>query len=881
MKQMTSAQVRQMFLDYFKSKGHVIEPSASLVPVNDPSLLWINAGVAALKKYFDGSVIPDSPKITNAQKSIRTNDIENVGFTARHHTFFEMMGNFSIGDYFREECIEWWWELITSPEWFGFEKEKLYVTVYPSDQDSIDCWKKLGLTEDRIIKLEGNFWEIGEGPCGPCTEIFYDRGTHYDPENIGLRLLIDDLDNDRYLEIGNIVLSQFNSKAGLDRSEYPELPTKNIDTGMGLERMVSIIQDGETNYDTDLFLPIIEKVEEISGQKYHAGSFEHDTAFKVIADHIRTVTFAISDGALPSNEGRGYILRRLIRRSVRFSRKLGIEKPFMFELVPVVAEVMQSYYPNVKENIPFVQKTVKSEEERFLSTLNGGLEILSEVIKTQKAAGSSVVPGKDAFKLYDTFGFPVELTEEYAADEDMTVDREGFNNEMEEQRERARSARQDVESMQVQGGVLGDLKDASEFVGYETLATESKIIYLLKNGDLIEEATAGEDVQVIFDQTPFYAESGGQIFDSGVITCECGTKAVIKEVQKAPNGQHLHSIHITEGTLKSGVTVKTQVDTKTRAAVIKNHTATHLLHKALKAVLGTHANQAGSQVTADRLRFDFSHTGPVTAEELERVERMMNEQIWNSIELEIANKCIDEARSMGAMALFGEKYGDVVRVVKIGDFSIELCGGCHVSNTSEIGLVKILSESGIGAGIRRIEAVTGQAAFEFFTSQVQILKDASAKLKSNPKDLVVKVEYMLAEVKELNREKESLAAKLANIEAQSLETNVKAINGVNVLTAIVNGADMNALRTMTDDLKVKLPSSIIVLGSATNDKVNIVSCVSKDYIANGFHAGNIIKAVATHCGGNGGGRPDMAQAGGKDPSKLEEALKLVEEMIQA
>ena len=879
MKKMTGAEVRQMFLDYFVQKGHVVEPSASLVPVNDPTLLWINSGVATLKKYFDGSVIPENPRIANSQKAIRTNDIENVGITARHHTFFEMLGNFSIGDYFREEAMAYWWELITSPEWFGFDKERLYVTVYPEDKDSYHNWVKMGLSENHIIKLDGNFWEIGEGPCGPCTEIFYDRGLNYDPENIGIRLLVEDLENDRYLEIGNIVLSQYNSKDGLARSEYPELPTKNIDTGMGLERMVSIIQDGETNYDTDLFLPMIHFMEKLSGKKYRAGNLDQDTAFKVVADHIRTVTFAVSDGALPSNEGRGYILRRLIRRSVRYAKKLGIEKPFMFELVPVVAEIMESYYPNVKENIPFVQKVIKGEEDRFHETLNGGLEILSEVIRNEKAHGSDTINGKVAFKLYDTFGFPIELTEEYAADENMKIDREGFNSEMGEQRDRARNARQDVESMKVQGGILGELKDESKFIGYDQLETDGKILYILKEGEPVQSASCGDVVQIMLDQTSFYAESGGQTADIGTLSNLKGF-AEVTDVQKAPNGQPLHSVKIVSNTLTVGEIVLAKVDPINRGRVTKNHTATHLLHQALKDVLGTHVNQAGSQVSADRLRFDFSHISSVTTEELEKIEQIVNEKIWATLDLNISNKQIAEAKAMGAMALFGEKYGDVVRVVKVGDYSLELCGGCHVTNTSSIGLFKISSEAGIGAGTRRIEAVTGQAAYELLTSQVNLLKESAEKVKANIKDLPVKIDAVLAELREIHRENDSLKTKLGNIEAKSLESKAIVVNGITVLTAKVNAQDMNTLRSMVDELRIKLPSSIIVLGSANLDKVNLITAVSGDNIAKGFHAGNIIKQIAQICGGSGGGRPDMAQAGGKNPEKLDLAIAEVVKMLE-
>lgn len=878
MKYMTGAEIRQMFLDFFQEKGHRIEPSASLVPVDDPSLLWINSGVATLKKYFDGRVIPDNPRITNAQKSIRTNDIENVGKTARHHTFFEMLGNFSIGEYFRKEAIEWGWELLTSDKWFGMPKDKLYITYYPDDQDTYKVWRSLGVEDSHLIPLEDNFWEIGEGPSGPDTEIFFDRGTKYDPENIGIRLIEEDIENDRYIEIWNIVLSQFNANPELPRSEYPELPKKNIDTGMGLERMASLFQDGETNFDTDLFLPIIHMTEEISGQKYRTDK-EKDVAFRVIADHIRTVAFAVGDGALPSNEGRGYVLRRLLRRAVRFAKKIGINKPFMYELVPVVAEIMVHYYPEVKQKQDFIAKVVRNEEERFHETLHDGLAILSDVIATEKQSGSDTIKGADVFRLYDTYGFPVELTEEYAEDEGMKIDHAGFEREMNAQRERARAARHDVDSMQVQSGILGDIKIDSKFVGYDTLTTDATVEIIIKNGDIAEDAMAGEEVQIILDQTPFYAESGGQIADKGILENE-DLRVHVKDVQKAPNGQNLHTVIVEYGLLKKGTELTAKVDSVNRSKVIKNHTATHLLHQALKDVLGTHVNQAGSLVQPDRLRFDFSHFGSVTAEELEEVEQIVNDKIWKSIDVTIENKPIAEAKAMGAMALFGEKYGDIVRVVQVGDYSLELCGGCHVPNTSTIGLFKIVSESGIGAGTRRIEAVTGEAAYLQLKEQIAILRESSAKVKANPKDLPAKMDNLLSDIRELQKENESLAAKLSNIEAGNIQSQAETINGVTVLAAKVNAQDMNNLRNMADDLKQKLGSSIIVLGSAQDEKVNLIAAVTKDLIDQGYHAGKIIKEVAARCGGGGGGRPDMAQAGGKNPNELDAALQLVKEIVQ-
>ncbi|OTX92722.1 alanine--tRNA ligase [Bacillus thuringiensis serovar londrina] len=877
MKQLTGAQIRQMFLDFFQEKGHAVEPSASLVPHEDPSLLWINSGVATLKKYFDGRVIPQNPRITNAQKSIRTNDIENVGKTARHHTFFEMLGNFSIGDYFKEEAITWAWEFLTSDKWIGFDKELLSVTIHPEDEEAFTIWnEKMGVPKERIIRLEENFWDIGEGPSGPNTEIFYDRGEAYgndfsDPE------LYPGGENERYLEVWNLVFSQFNHNPD---GSYTPLPKKNIDTGMGLERMTSIVQDVPTNFDTDLFMPMIGATETISGEKYRNGDLEKDMAFKVIADHIRTVTFAVGDGALPSNEGRGYVLRRLLRRAVRYSKKLNINRPFMFELVPVVGEVMKDFYPEVLEKKDFIAKVVKNEEERFHETLHDGEAILAEVIAKAKEEKTTVISGVDAFRLYDTYGFPIELTEEYAEEAGMTVDHEGFENEMEKQRERARAARQDVDSMQVQGGVLGEIKVASEFVGYGTVATESNVVALVKNGEYTDSLQAGEEGQLILDVTPFYAESGGQIADRGYLLAD-GVKVLVKDVQKAPNGQNLHKVVVEEGTLTKDAAVKAIIDTKNRSSVVKNHTATHLLHQALKDVLGTHVNQAGSLVTSERLRFDFSHFGQVQADELEKIERMVNEKIWESIDVEISQKAIEEAKEMGAMALFGEKYGDVVRVVQVGDYSLELCGGCHVDNTASIGIFKIVAESGIGAGTRRIEAVTGKSAYELMNDQVGLLKEAAGKMKTNPKDILTRVDGLFAEVKQLQKENESLAAKLSNIEAGNLTDSVMTVDGVNVLAAKVNVADMNNLRTMMDDLKNKLESAVVVLASVNDDKVNILAGVTKDLISEGYHAGKLVKEVASRCGGGGGGRPDMAQAGGKNPAQVEEALAFVQEYVKS
>ncbi|GGG83889.1 alanine--tRNA ligase [Paenibacillus radicis (ex Gao et al. 2016)] len=872
---MKASEIRSKWLAFFESKGHKIEPSASLVPHNDPSLLWINAGMAPLKAYFDGRVIPENPRITNSQKCIRTNDIENVGKTRRHHTFFEMLGNFSIGDYFKEEAITWAWEFLTGKEWIGFDPERLSVTVYTEDEEALKFWnEKIGVPLERIYKLEENFWDIGEGPCGPCTEIFYDRGDKYgdlnDPE------CWPGGENERFLEVWNLVFSQFNhNKDG----SYTPLPNKNIDTGAGLERFASILQDVDSNFDTDLFVPIIEQTCSIAGVKYHVNE-EHDVALKVIADHIRTVAFAVGDGVMPSNEGRGYIIRRLLRRAVRYGKTIGIDRPFLYELTSTVGEVMGVYYPEVVEKREFIERVIRTEEERFHETLSDGLTMLSELVEAARKAGSTEINGDDAFKLYDTYGFPFDLTEDFASENGLTVDRAGFDAAMEGQRERARAARQDTGSMKVQGGPLGELTVKSEFVGYNELVTESAITAIVIDDALVDLAGEGSKVLVLLDRTPFYAESGGQIGDRGTITGK-GFELQVEDVTKAPHGQNVHHAVVVSGTVRTGEKVEATVARSVREDIIKNHTATHLLHKALKEVLGDHVNQAGSLVEADRLRFDFSHFGSITPEELTEIERRVNEQVWLGTGVVIESKAIADAKAMGAMALFGEKYGDVVRVVQVGKYSIELCGGCHVANTSQIGLFKLLGESGIGSGVRRIEAVTGRHAYSYMEGQLDLLKQASSLLKSNANDVPKRIEALFGQVKELGRENESLQAKLSRIEAGSLEDQAKTVGEVTVLAAKVSAPSMDALRGIADELKLKLPSAVIVLGAVQEDKVNLVAAVSADLVKKGYHAGKIIKEAAVHCGGSGGGRPDMAQAGGKDASKLEEALKLAEELVLA
>lgn len=874
MKNLKASEIRQKYLDFFVEKGHMIEPSAPLVPIDDDSLLWINSGVATLKKYFDGRETPRKPRIVNSQKAIRTNDIENVGFTARHHTFFEMLGNFSIGDYFKQEAIEFAWEFLTSEKWMGMEPEKLYVTIHPEDTGAYKIWNEdIGLDETRIIRIEGNFWDIGEGPSGPNTEIFYDRGDEYG-QNDPAEEMYPGGENERYLEVWNLVFSEFNHNKD---NTYTPLPNKNIDTGMGLERMASISQNVRTNYETDLFMPIINEVENVSGKKYLEVE-EQDVAFKVIADHIRTIAFAIADGALPANEGRGYVLRRLLRRAVRFSQSLGINEPFMYKLVDIVAEIMEPYYPNVKEKADFIKRVIKSEEERFHETLEEGLSILNQLIEKAKKDNHEI-KGEDAFKLYDTYGFPVELTEELATQEGLSVDMTTFENEMQQQRDRARQARQSSQSMQIQSEVLKNITDDSTFVGYETTDYQSIITHLIYNGEEVEPVEAGETVYFTLKATPFYAVSGGQVADEGTIGND-KFEIAVSEVTKAPNGQNLHKGIVQYGQATVGAEVDASVNKEDRRAIQKNHSATHLLHAALKEVLGDHVNQAGSLVEADRLRFDFSHFGPMTQEELDQVERRVNEEIWRGIDVRIQEMGIDEAKSMGAMALFGEKYGDIVRVVNMAPFSIELCGGIHVSNTAEIGLFKIVSESGTGAGVRRIEALTGKSAFlylEDIQSKFNTIKN-HVKVKSD-EQVVGKVTQLQEEEKSLLKQLEQRNKEITSLKMGNVEDQVEVINDLKVLATEVEVPNAKAIRSTMDDFKSKLQDTIIVLASNVDGKVSIIATVPKS-LTDQVKAGDIIKNMAPIVGGKGGGRPDMAQGGGTQPENITEALHFIKDYIK-
>ncbi|HEM5195810.1 TPA: alanine--tRNA ligase [Streptococcus suis] len=872
MKNLSSAQIRQMWLDFWKSKGHSVEPSANLVPVNDPTLLWINSGVATLKKYFDGSVIPDNPRITNAQKSIRTNDIENVGKTARHHTMFEMLGNFSIGDYFRDEAIEWGFELLTSPEWFALPKDKLYMTYYPDDVDSYNRWIALGVEPSHLIPLEDNFWEIGAGPSGPDTEIFFDRGTDFDPENIGIRLLEEDIENDRYIEIWNIVLSQFNADPAVPRSEYKELPNKNIDTGAGLERLAAIFQGAKTNFETDLFLPIIREVEKISGKTYDQDG--DNMSFKVIADHIRALSFAIGDGALPGNEGRGYVLRRLLRRASMHGQRLGITEPFLYKLVETVGDIMESYYPEILEKRAFIEKIVKSEEESFARTIHTGSQFAEQLMDKLAAEGKSEIDGRDIFKLYDTYGFQVELTEELAEHRGMTLDIAGFEAAMKEQQDRARASVVKGGSMGMQNETLAAITEESTFV-YGQTALEASLSVIVADNARTEAVSEGQAL-LVFDQTPFYAEMGGQVADHGFVKNAAGDiVATVIDVQKAPNGQPLHTVELS-ASISVGQTYTLEIETKRRKGVEKNHTATHLLHAALHNIIGKHATQAGSLNEQDFLRFDFTHFEAVTAEELRRIEEEVNEQIWNAIPVVTVETDIDTAKEMGAMALFGEKYGKEVRVVTIGDYSVELCGGTHVSNTAEIGIFKILKEEGIGSGTRRIIAVTGREAFLAYRDQEDALKEVAATIKSPQiKEVPNKVESLSQQVRDLQKENAALKEKAAAAAAGDVFKDVKETNGVRYIASQVQVSDAGALRTFADNWKQKDYSDVLVLVAAIGDKVNVlVASKSSD-----VHAGNLIKVLAPIVAGRGGGKPDMAMAGGSDASAIPTLLNSVAENL--
>ena len=864
MKYMTGNEIRKAYLDFFESKKHLKLHSFSLVPENDPSLLLIGAGMAPLKPYFTGKLVPPSYRVTTSQKCIRTGDIDNVGRTARHHTFFEMLGNFSFGDYFKKEAITWAWEFLT--EVLELDTNKLYVTVYPEDEEAYDIWHNLvGLSDERIFKLEDNFWEIGEGPCGPDSEIFYDlgpeRGCGKPTCNVGC-------DCDRYLEIWNLVFTQFNkTKDG----SYEPLEKKNIDTGAGLERLASVIQQKESNFETDLLFPIMQKVIDVCRGDYN--NKEQKIAVKVIGDHIRAVTMMIGDGILPSNEGRGYVLRRILRRAVRFGRVLGIEEAFLANLVDIVIDMYKEAYPELAERKELIKTVIATEEAQFSATLAQGLELLNAMI--EDADGTGVLAGEKVFKLYDTFGFPVELTEEIVQEHGMTIDHDGFDKAMKAQQERARAARAKVSAKVATPDTTG--LDQSALVKDEN-AVNARVVLIGIDGAAVERAEKDTAITIILDKTPFHAEGGGQIGDTGYITGPSG-KAEVTDTKSLANGLTYMIAIVTEGSLSKGDEVDITVDKVRNLDIARNHTATHLLQAALRKVLGTHVNQAGSLVTPERLRFDFTHFSPMTNEELAEVEKEVNRQIMKNVDLEIEEMPVDDAIKKGAMALFGEKYGDIVRVVNVPGFSCELCGGSHVPNTSVIGSFRIVGESGTGTGIRRIEAVTGKAAHERAVADAVLLQETATLLKSKEADIPAKIEQLLTALKEAEREVAQLSHKLATSSLDDILAAKEEIHGVSVTAASVTVDSAEGLRDMADMVLDKV-GGIVLLGAVQGDKVSFVCKVDKELTKQGYHAGKIVKAAAVAAGGGGGGRPDMAQAGGKDPQKLEEALKAGKEAVQ-
>lgn len=859
---MKSVDLRAKFLAFFEAKDHIILPSHSLIPDNDKTLLWINAGVAPLKKYFSKQVAPPSNRLASCQKSLRTNDIENVGKTNRHHTMFEMLGNFSIDGYFKKEAIAYAWEFLV--EEVGLDSEKLFITVHPDDDEAKTIWHKdIGIPQTRIFDDPGNFWEIGPGPCGPNSEIYFDRGGDC---RIGSDNCSPLCECGRFIEIWNLVFTQYNRE---EDGGLTKLPYNNIDTGMGLERLASVVQGTESNFETDLFMPIIEKTEQMSGKPYS----ENIEAMRVIADHVRSVSFTIADGALPSNEGRGYVIRRILRRAVRYGQSLGLKEAFLYKLVPIVSEIMGAYYESLAQKVDLIQRVIKSEEERFLRTLDEGEKLLAEYLQAAGMLENRVLAGDAAFRLYDTYGFPFELTLEIASEHDIEVDEKGFNLAMEEQRQRAREHSKVEKGNIVATEHFAGVAGGDVFVGYDTVGTEAVIIAI--------EEIAAEEVEFLLDKTPFYAESGGQIADIGQVSGDFGRLEIV-DVTELADGKILHRARVEEGLLRVGDKVYAEVDEKRRQLITLHHSATHLLHRALKDVLGEHINQAGSLVSYDRLRFDFSHFAAPTAEELQKVAEIVNEKIYQALSVSWEEMPLAEATAKGATALFGEKYDSEVRVVAAGDYSLELCGGTHVHNTAEIGFFHILSEGSIGSGIRRIEAVVGPVAHAYLLAVESDYLKIRDILKSGQIDPVIKAEELVTNISTLEKENKELQEKIYGYLSDELLANSKQIKDFRLISTVVKAKDMEDLKTLGDILKNKDNRLVIVLGTSEGDKVSLLTVVSPDLIKEyGLKAGNIIKEIATICGGGGGGRPEMAQAGGKLPEKLQEALAAAESIVKA
>lgn len=867
MKRLSGQQVRETWLNFFKERGHSVLPGASLVPVNDPTLLWINSGVAALKQYFDGSKIPSNRRITNVQKCIRTNDIENVGFTSRHHTFFEMLGNFSVGDYFREQVIIWAYEILTSEKYFALPKDKLYFTYLPSDEETYKFWQKVGVSPDHLIPLAGNFWQIGAGPCGPNTEVFFDRGEKYDPKHLGIELLKQDLDNDRYLEIWGIVFSQYNAVEGVARENYQELPSKNIDTGAGLERIASVLQETETNFETDLFFPIIERLGKMTRHPYAS----HKMAYRVIADHIRTCTFALSDGASFANEGRGYVLRRLLRRAMRFGRKLDINEPFMYKLVDEVIAIYQDFYPYIIGKKDEVVRKILAEEKRFIKTLTSGEQLLRRFIDD----GVKQIEGDVAFKLYDTYGFPLELTIEIAKENGLSVDTNAFKVLLEEQRDRARNARIDVQSMGKQSKDLLEEVSRSTFV-YDQLEITAKVQALFIDGVKVDELTSNG--QVIFDQTVFYAESGGQVSDTGIIENK-DFKANVVLMNKAPNGQHLHEIEIEYGELKVGDQLTLKVNRDSRLLTMRNHSATHLLQAALNKVLGNDLAQAGSFVGPDYLRFDFNYDGKIKEADLQEIEEQVNQMIALAKPRVVHILPLNEAKKLGAKSLFDEKYEEIVRVIEFKDLSLEFCGGTHVENTQDIGLFIIASEHSVASGIRRIEAYTSLGAYQEINRRAQVLRQASNQLKvSSITEINDTLKLRLNENVKLQNEIRILKEKEAAMLSQTLRDSFVVFDGIHLLIAQIKDAKRAELVRLSDNLKNRYDNAVVVL-IGEGEPIDLVVTVASEAIKDGIFAGDIVKQLSAYLGGSGGGRKDFANGAGKIAKPIREIETFVKGLI--
>ena len=868
-------QLRKMFLEFFESKGHLAMKSFSLVPHNDKSLLLINSGMAPLKPYFTGQEIPPRRRVTTCQKCIRTGDIENVGKTARHGTFFEMLGNFSFGDYFKNEAIEWSWEFLT--EVVGLDPDRLYPSIYEEDEEAFEIWnKKMGIPAERIFRFgkADNFWEHGSGPCGPCSESYYDRGEKY---GCGSPDCTVGCECDRYMEIWNNVFTQFDNDG---HGHYSELEQKNIDTGMGLERLASVVQDVDSIFDVDTLKALRDHICRLADTEYGKDA-QADISIRVITDHTRSVTFMISDGIMPSNEGRGYVLRRLLRRACRHGRLLGIEGSFIPELAQTVIEGSKDGYPELEEKKDFILKVIAKEEDQFNKTIDQGLGILAEMTAKMEAEQTTTLSGADAFKLYDTYGFPIDLTKEILEEKGMQVDEEGFHASMEVQRKTARAARGETNYMGADVTVYESIDPSitSTFVGYENLAWKSPITVLTSDTEIVEALSDGQRGTVFAEETPFYATSGGQEADTGIIRTAEG-EFKVEDTVKLLGGKIGHVGVVIKGMIKTGDQAELCVDAEKRALSARNHSATHLLQKALRTVLGTHVEQAGSSVNEDRLRFDFSHFSAMTAEELQKVEEIVNEQIVAGLPVKVENMPIEEARKTGAQALFGEKYGDVVRVVNMGDYSIEFCGGTHVKNTNEIMAFKILSESGVAAGVRRIEALTSKGLIRYYDNLEKKLNEAAKVLKATPDNLAEKIAHLTAENKALHSEVESLKSKLAQDAMGDVMDQVQEIKGVKLLAAEVDGVDMNGLRDLGDQLKEKLGEGVVVLASGNDGKVSLMVTATDAAMKQGAHAGNLVKAIAGLIGGGGGGRPNMAQAGGKNPAGIQEALKKAAEALE-